>query len=576
MPIHNADIAVLFEELADLLEVDGADFYRVRAYRNGARSIHDLPYELSALIDGGEDLVKLPGIGKELAKKIHEIIETGRCQALEKLHRRLPHSLTELLALPGLGPKKVRTLYHELHVHTPAELHHAAEAGELHPLPGFGPKTEAQLLERLAHQLHRPHRMVRAEAEGYVESLLAYLREHPSVQRAEVAGSFRRGRETVGDLDILVQSDDGQAVADAFVAYDEVESVIAHGRRKSSVRLHRGLQVDLRVVPGESFGAALHYFTGNRAHNIALRREAQRHGLKVNEYGVFRGEERIDGESEEAVFDSVGYPYIAPELREGRGELEAAHAGLLPKRLVEERDLRGSLHNHTRWSDGRGTLEEMVEAARERGHAYIAITDHSKRLAIANGLDERRLLQQLEAIDRLQEECPDITILKGSEVDILEDGSLDLPDEILARLDLVVGAVHIAFDLPRAKQTRRILRAMESRWFSILAHPTQRLINERPPLDLDMARIIRAARERGCFLELNATPRRVDLDDRYCLMARDEGVLVSINADAHHPMQLDHLRHGVLQARRGWLEAEQVLNTRPVDELRALLRSTMG
>ena len=576
MPIHNADIAAIFEELADLLEVDGADFYRVRAYRNGARSIHDLPHELAALIDDGEDLVKLPGIGKELAKKIHEIIDSGHCRALTRLHRHLPHSLTELLALPGLGPKRVRTLYHELHIHTPAELHHAAEAGQLHALSGFGKKTESQLLELLEHHVRRPHRMIRAEAEGYVESLLAYLQEHPAVERAEAAGSFRRGRETVGDLDILVQSDDGRTVADAFVAYDEVESVVSHGKKKSSVRLHSGLQVDLRVVPAESFGAALHYFTGNRAHNIALRREAQRHGLKVNEYGVFRGEERIGGESEAELFETIGYPYIEAELREGRGELEAAHAGLLPKRLVTTDELKGSLHNHTRWSDGRGTLEEMVEAARARGHTYIAVTDHTKRLAIANGLDERRLLEQLEAIDRLQEQYSDIVILKGSEVDILEDGSLDLPDEILARLDLVVGAVHTAFDLPRAKQTKRILRAMESRRFSILAHPTQRLINEREALELDLPRIIRAARERGCFLELNATPRRVDLDDRHCLMARDEGVLVSINADAHHPMQLDHLRHGVLQARRGWLEAKHLLNTRPVEELRGLLRSTMG
>ncbi|WP_459864477.1 DNA polymerase/3'-5' exonuclease PolX [Endothiovibrio diazotrophicus] len=576
MPIHNAEIAAIFDELADLLEVDGADFYRVRAYRNGARSIHDLPHELSTLLERGEDLVKLPGIGKELAKKIHEILDTGRCTALDRLHRRLPHSLTELLALPGLGPKRVHTLYHELHIHDPKELHHAAAAGELHRLPGFGRKTEEQLLERLEHRVDHPHRMIRAEAEGYVEALLAYLRALPAVERAEAAGSFRRGRETVGDLDLLVQSAEGAQVADAFVAYDEVESVIAHGRRKSSVRLRNGLQVDLRVVSGERFGAALHYFTGNRGHNVALRREAQRRGLKLNEYGVFDGEERIAGSDENEVFAALGYPYIEPELREGRGELEAAHAGLLPQRLVSAEDLKGSLHNHTRWSDGRGTLEEMVEAAVERGHAYIAITDHSQRLTIANGLDSRRLLEQLEAIDRLQERYPQIAILKGSEVDILEDGSMDLPEEVLARLDLVVGAVHTAFELPRAKQTRRILRAMESRYFSILAHPFQRMINERPPLELDIERIIRAARERGCFLELNATPKRLDLDDRYLYMAREAGVMVAIDADAHHPLQLDHLRHGALQARRGWLEPRHVINTRPLDELRALLRTTMG
>ena len=576
MPIHNADIAAVFDELADLLEVDGADYYRVRAYRNGARSIRELPHELRQLIERGDDLTQLPGIGKELAKKIHELIESGHCRALERLHHRLPHSLTELLAIPGLGPKRVRTLYHERHIHTPKELHQAAGAGELHALPGFGKRSEERLLEQLDRHTEHPHRMIRADAAGYVTALLDYLRRQPEVERAEAAGSFRRGRETVRDLDILVQADHGTAVSDAFVAYDEVASVIAQGERKSSVRLRCGLQVELRIIPRESFGAALHYFTGNRTHNIALRRAAQRNGLRVNEYGLFDGERRITGETEEALFARLGYPFIEPELREGRGELEAGHAGLLPKRLVETGDLKGSLHNHSRWSDGRGTLEEMVEAARARGHAYIAFTDHSKNLAIANGMDAHRLLQQIEEIERLQDCYDDIILLKGMEVDILEDGRLDLGDEVLARLDLVVGAVHTRFDLPRAKQTRRILRAMESRYFSILAHPTQRMLNERPPLEIDLGRIIRAARERGCFLELNATPKRVDLDDRHCLMARDEGVLISINADAHHPIQLDHLPHGVMQARRGWLEAKHVLNTRPIEKLRALLRSTMG
>ncbi len=417
--------------------------------------------------------------------------------------------------------------------------------------------------------------MIRAEAEGYVASLLEYLRSLAEVERAEAAGSFRRGRETVGDLDLLVQSRAGVEVCDAFTRYDEVDEILSRGKTRASVRLRSGLQVDLRVVANESFGAALHYFTGNRAHNIALRREAQRHGLKVNECGVFRGEERIAGTDEEALFAALGYPYIEPELREGRGELEAAHAGLLPKRLVETNDLRGSLHNHSRWSDGRATLEEMVEAAVARGHEYIAFTEHSKRLAVVNGLDGRRLLEQIEAIDRLQESRPEITLLKGIEVEILEEGALDLPDELLARLDLVVGGVHTAFDQPRAKQTRRILRAMEHKHFTILAHPTQRLLGERDGLDIDLPRIIRAARERGCFLELNAQPKRLDLDERYAYMAREEGVLIAVNADAHHPLQLDHLQHGALQARRAWLEPKHILNTRPVEELRALLRSTM-
>lgn len=576
MPIHNADIAALLDELADLLEIDDADRFRVQAYRNGARTIRELHREARLLVAEGADLTALPGIGKELAAKILEILQSGRCHTLDRLHRRLPHGLVELLALPGLGPKRVRTLYRERHIHDLDELRLAAAAGELHRLHGIGEKTEQRLLEALREPHEPPPRMPWAEAEGYVEPLLAWLRALPGVTRAEAAGEFRRRCDTVGQLDFLATAADGAAAGAAFGRYDEVEEVLEQGRGKAAVRLRCGLRATLRAVPEESRGSALHHLTGSRSHNLQLRREAHKQGLKLTEWGLFAAEERRAGADEEGLFAALGLPPIPAELREGRGELEAAHAGLLPRRLVELSDLQGSLHNHSRWSDGRNTLEEMARAALARGHRYLAFTDHSKALAVANGLDSYRLLQQLEAIDELREKLPGIVLLKGIEVDILEDGSLDLPDEILARLDLVVGSVHQGFHLSPRAQTERILRAMENRYFTLLGHPTQRLFGERDGLAVDLPRIIRAARARGCYLELNATPRRLDLDDLHCRMAREEGVLVAINADAHGVEQLDFLRYGVHQARRGWLEPQDILNSRPPAELLRLLAAVRG
>jgi DNA polymerase (family 10) len=388
----------------------------------------------------------------------------------------------------------------------------------------------------------------------------------------EVAGSYRRMRETVGDLDILVIAEADSDVMTRFVAYDEVAEVLSQGSTRASVVLKSGLQVDLRVVEAAAYGAALCYFTGAKAHNIALRRLAQERGLKLNEYGVFRGRDRIAGDTEASVYRALDLPLIAPELREDRGEIAAARGGRLP-RLVELADLRGDLHVHTRASDGHNTLEEMARAAKSLGLSYLAITEHSRRLAMAHGLDPRRLAEQCDEIDRLNETLTGIVLLKSIEVDILEDGSLDLPDSALARLDLVVGAVHSRFDLPRARQTERILRAMDHPLFTLLAHPSGRVIESRAPYDVDMLRIVRHARQRGCFLELNAHPDRLDLLDTHCLMAKQEGVLVAINSDAHGTADFAHLRYGIGQARRGWLEAGDVLNTRPLAELRRLLKA---
>lgn len=572
--VHNAEVATAFEEMADLLEIEGANPFRVRAYRFAARTLRDLPAEVGEMVAKGEDLTSLPGIGDDLAGKIKEILATGTAAALEAQRKRVPATLTELLRIPGLGPKRVKTLAHELKIRSLSELQTAAQAGRVRTLAGFGEKTEQHILDALATRLAEAPRVQRAVAIPYAEALVAYLEQSSGVSRVIAAGSYRRGLETIGDLDILVTAPAGRTVMDRFVAYQEVRDVLAHGATKSSVRLQSGLQVDLRVVPQESYGAALLYFTGSKAHNVVLRQLAQQRGLKLNEYGVFRGDKPVAGETEESVYASLGLPWIPPELREGRGEIDAAKAGRLPH-LVDLQDLKGDLHAHTRATDGRNSLPEMAEAARLRGLRYFAITDHSRRLTMAKGLDSTRLLQQMEDIDQLNATLSGVTILKGIEVDILEDGSLDLPDEVLGRLDLVVGAVHSRFNLSNRRQTERIMKAMDHPHFSILAHPSGRLIGRREPYDVDMLGIIRKARERRCFLEINAHPERLDLTDIHCRMAKDEGVLLAVNTDAHSMLDLENARFGVGQARRGWLEKTDVLNTRSYAELRKLLKPTM-
>jgi DNA polymerase (family X) len=570
MPIHNADIATVFSEIADLLEIEQANPFRIRAYRNAARIVGELGRDVRAMLARGEELTELPGIGDDLAAKMREIVETGKCRALDKLRAELPPAIGELLHVPGLGPKRVRNLWHELDVQTLEQLARAARDGRIRALPGFGEKTEANILQAVEAHLSKARRVKLATAAQYADSLTAWLAGARDVARVEVAGSFRRCRETVGDLDILAVARPGSDVMARFAGYDEVADVLSLGPTRASVILKSGLQVDLRVVEEPAYGAALCYFTGSRAHNIALRKLARERGLKLNEYGVFRGRERIAGDSEASVYGSLDLPWIAPELREDRGEIAAARAGRLPE-LVQLADLRGDLHAHTRATDGHHTLEEMALAARALGFSYLAITEHSRRLAMAHGLDPRRLAEQCDEIDRLNARLEGIVLLKGIEVDILEDGSLDLPDAALARLDLVVGAVHSRFDLSRARQTERILRAMDHRHFTLLAHPSGRVIESRAPYDVDMLRVVRHARQRGCFLELNAHPDRLDLLDSHCRMAKEEGVLVAINSDAHSREDFANLRFGIGQARRGWLAAADVLNTRPLPELRRLL-----
>jgi len=572
--VHNADIAAIFEEMADLLEIQNENPFRIRAYRNAARQVEGMGVALADLVAKDEDLTELPGIGHDLAAKIQEIVATGKCKALEKLRKQLPSSVTELLKVPGLGPKRVRTLYDQLKVKTTSQLAKAAKAGKIRELEGFGAKTEQTILDALTARTAEPRRFKLVIAAQYAEPFRKYLAGISGVKQVELAGSYRRCRETVGDLDILVTAGESGRVMDRFTGYDEVARVLSKGETRSTVILKSGLQVDLRVVEPECYGAALHYFTGSKAHNVAIRRLGQQKKLKINEYGVFKGEKRIAGETEASVFKSVGLPWIPPELREERGEIEVARAGKLPK-LVELKDLRGDLHVHTKATDGHNSLREMAEAARERNLEYLAITEHSRRLTVAHGLDVKRLRRQMEDIDALNASLRGITILKGIEVDILEDGALDLPNDVLGELDLVIGAVHSQFKLSRTKQTRRILKAMDHPHFTILAHPSGRLIDQREPYDVDMLKVIRHARARGCYLELNAHPERLDLLDTHCQLAKEEGVRVAISSDAHSVQDFDNLRYGVGQARRGWLERDDVLNSRPLKEMRELLKKTM-
>ncbi|AOJ41835.1 phosphoesterase [Burkholderia lata] len=575
MPIHNAGCAAVFAEIADMLEIQGANPFRVRAYRNAARTIADYGRDIPTMIANGDDLGKIPSIGPDLASKLREIAATGTCELQQTLRHALPGAIVELLDVPGLGAKRVKALHDALHVDSLEQLRAEAKSGHVRELPGFGPKTEAHLLEAIDDRLKRePQRFLLPDAAHSLLPLLDRLRAIAGVGQAVAAGSFRRRRETVGDLDILVTARDPVAVAEAFVGYGEVARVLAHGKTKSSVVLASGLQVDLRVVDADAFGAALVYFTGSKAHNIALRRIAQAGGLKINEYGVFRGDERIAGATEASVYAAIGLHDVPPELREDRGEIDAARVGELPA-LVERKHVRGDLHAHTDASAGRDSLRAMADAARARGFAYLAITDRAPDAGGSRG-DFDWLARQLDEIDRLNASFDGFVLLKGVEASIREDGSLDVPDAMLGRLDLVVGAVRDGFALSRDAQTARMLRAMDHPHFTILAHPTGRVLGERDACELDVPRVIAHAAARGCFVELDAQPRRLDLPDVWCREAAKAGVPVAIGSDACSADELDNLAYGVDQARRGWLTRPDVLNTRTLAQLKPLLARTMG
>jgi DNA polymerase (family 10) len=567
MPVQNAEIAAMFDQAAELLEIGGENQFCVRAYRRAAREIEGLPKAVASLLKSGRDLSELPGIGKDLAGKIADIVKTGHFSLLDTLKKKLPGELGDMAALPGLGPKRIKLLYDGLKVRTLNDLRQAIKTGRLRELRGFGPVIEKKLLGAL-EKPQRARRFKLSVAEAEAEALVGFLRDSG---RVVVAGSYRRRHDTVGDLDLLVTAKNGAAVGKRLVEYENVAQVVAHGSTRTTVILRSGLQIDVRAVPEESYGAALLYFTGSKAHNIALRGLANQRGWKLNEYGLFSGKRRIAGTTEEDVYAKLGLAFIVPELREDRGEIAASKAGTLP-RLVKLSDVRGDLHVHSDWTDGTVPIAGMAEAAQARGYEYIALTDHSRRVAMTHGLDPARLARQIHEIDRLNEKLRNFTILRGIEVDILRDGSLDLPDSSLEKLDVVVAAVHSHFDLPRKAQTERVVRALENRHVSILAHPTGRLIGQREPYDIDMDAVISAARKAGCYLEINAEPDRLDLNDLHAHAAKLAGVKLAVSTDAHSVDAFQCMRFGIDQARRAWLTANDVLNTRPLAELRKLLK----
>lgn len=575
--ISNAEIARLFTRFADLLEIEEANPFRVRAYRNAARAVETWPNDLSDLVTRGESLRALPGVGADLGGKIAEIVQTGELRALKDLQKTIPSGLPELMKVSSLGPKRIHRLYHELGVTDFKSLKQALQNRRVRKLSGFGAKTEEKLFAEVERFENSPGRRWRlAEVEPVVERLVANLKQVPGVERVVVAGSYRRRQETIGDIDLLVTTrrttKAAPKVMDAFVRFDDVDQIVSQGEKKTTVLLRSGLQVDVRIIAPSSFGAALYYFTGSKSHNIAVRTRAVERGLKINEYGVFKGQKKLAGLTEEDVFASVGLPYIVPELRENRGEIHAAEKGELPN-LIEIEDLKGDLHAHTLASDGRNTAEQMAEAAAQRGYEYLAITDHSPSLKVAHGLDEHRLMAQLDAIDRINEKLAGrIVILKAAEVDILQDGKLDYPDSVLKRLDLRVGSIHSRFGLSREEQTERLLRALENPYLDILGHPSGRLIGTRAPYEFDLERVLKVAAEYGCCVELNSQPERLDLSDTAVRLAKDLGVKVAISSDAHSVEGLGFIRYGVAQARRGWLEARDVINTLSLKAFQKALR----
>jgi DNA polymerase (family 10) len=582
--MENVEIAHLLSKYADLLEIQGEGLFRVLAYRKAARTVESLSQPVAQLVTEGKDLEELPGIGKSMAEHIEEIIKTGTLKALRKLHKEIPTTLDELLEIEGLGPKRTKQLYDKLGVSSIKELERALDAGKVASLRGFGQKSVDKIRQAIANLGKRPKRFKLLDADQLVRPLIEYLRKGSGIEQLEVAGSYRRRMETVGDIDILAASDSAEAVMQRFQTYPEVQRVVAAGTTRGTVILRSGLQVDLRILPQRCYGSALHYFTGSKAHNVAVRTLGVERGLRISEYGIFRvpkGKkaeevgveegERIGGAKEEDVFRAVNMDWVPPELREDRGEIQAAQKHKLPN-LLALGDIRGDLHMHSKWTDGNGTIIEMARACKERGYQYCAITDHSKAVRVAGGLSAEDFKKQHAEIEDAREKVRGITLFSGCEVDILPDGSLDLPDVLLDRLDVVVAAVHAKMDMTQSEMTKRVLKALAHPAVTILAHPTGRLINQRDPFAIDLEQIFHAAKEHDVAVELNAQPDRLDLNDLHLLRAKEIGVKIAINTDAHSAEQLHFLKYGIDQARRGWLEKRHVLNTMTRAQLETWLK----
>lgn len=569
--MKNEVIASQFELLADILEIQNANPFRVRAYRNAARTISSTAESLADLVATKADLTQFAGIGKDLAKQIQEIVTTSQHAGLEDLKKQVPSGVLDMLRIPGVGPKKVSVFFNELGLKSLDELKAACEAGQISQLKGFGKKTEESILANIGQAAEHAQRISIADARAAAETIVEDLRKLPEVGQCEVAGSCRRRTETCGDLDVLATCSDPGPPMDCLASHYLVEAVLQRGDTKQRVRLKTGVELDLRVVPEESFGAAMQYFTGSKEHNVVVRQRAKDLGLKVNEYGVFRGETQVAGRTEQDVYAAVGMPWIPPELRENRLEFEWADAGAIPD-LVTIDDIRGDLHMHTTASDGAATIEEMALAAKERGLKYIAITDHSKRVSMANGLDETRLRKHWEDIRAVRERVKGIEILCGIECDILEDATMDLSDDCLAEADWVIAVLHYGLKQPREQIMKRLMTAVKNPHVDIIGHCTGRMIGRREGADVNFKELLKAAADHQVMMEINAHPSRLDLDDVHAAAAKDLGIPIVISTDSHSVNGFDVLQYGVDQARRAGLTAADVANTKSLKDFRKLIK----
>jgi DNA polymerase (family 10) len=587
--MENIEIAGILAELGDLLEIRGSNPFRIRAYRNAVRTVRGLTRPLASMVDEGEDLTALDAIGKDMSAHIVELVQTGELARLAEVSAEVPRSLVQLVKLDGVGPKKAKKLWQSLDVTTVDELEAALKAGRVESLEGFGATSVKKILTAIEDFRRYSGRFLLSKVDELIGPLLAHIKEAPDVERIEVAGSYRRRKETIGDVDLLVQAElPAPAVMEHFTAFGSVERVVSAGDTRGSVVLRSGLEVDLRVIPERSFGAALHYFTGSKEHNVAVRQIAQRQGLRVNEWGVFRVPEGVDpddvgkedgervaGKTESSVFEVLGMGWVPPVLRENRGEVKAALDNSLPD-LVTLEDIQGDLHMHSTWSDGKASVEEMARACVARGYRYLAISDHSPALAMVGGITPERAVDQWEEIARAQEGLDGITIFKSLEVDVLRDGSLDMTDEVLEALDLVVVSVHSLMEMDRVLMTDRVIAAIQHPQVDILAHPTGRLLGRREPFQLEMEEVLQAARDLDVAVEINANPNRLDLNDVHAHRAKELGVKVCISTDAHSVQRLDHMSYGVDQARRAWLNKGDVLNTMTQQQFREWLERREG
>jgi DNA polymerase (family 10) len=563
--MKNKELADLFEKMADILEFKGENPFKISAYRKASRIIGDLTQDIEEIAEQGE-LKNIPGIGEGMAQKVVEYLKTGKISRFEEVKKGVPDELIAIMDIPGMGPKTLALIHKERGINNLSQLEKAVEDSSLTDLPGMGEKKIENIKRGIQLLKQSKGRMNLGVAFPVAKRIVETLRQKTGSKKIELAGSLRRMKENIGDIDILATGLDKEKIIQAFIHLPEVKEVLASGETKASVIVERGTQIDLRVVEEDSYGAALQYFTGSKGHNIHLRGIAKAKGIKINEYGVFKRKKKIGGKEEKDVYRSLGMDWIEPELREDRGEIEAAQKGRLPK-LVEETEIKGDLHVHSKWSDGTSSIEEIARAALKKSYQYVAICDHSKSLKIAHGLDESRLMEQIEEIDRINEKLEGFQILKGTEVDILADGKIDLPEKILEKLDIAVAAIHSGFKQDRGKMTKRIIRALENPYIHILAHPSGRLLGARDPYEVEIEEVMEAAKKYGKALEINAYFERLDLDDIHCRKAKEMGIRVAIGTDSHHLDQMWMISLGVAVARRGWLETKDILNTLSLKEI---------